>query len=289
MSGEWTPKAPVATGSRPRGQRLSAEEVRGRMLRQGMEVIRARGLIVGLDDVRMEDLIVGAQVPRSSVWRIWPGKWEYLVDLLVSAADPHGADLLRSPIDDATLDLALATVRSRPELLSTPQGRRTVLAETVRVALSHNYAVFAGSTSWRTYMAMLATVNAISDEDARARIASRLHEAERAGFLGAMAAFYREVCTLIGLRLRAPDYTFEHLALTGAALVEGLALRNAILDADSQYGPGPDEPSLDALLHAPLTPPAGVSGEAWSTAALAFLGVLDAFTEPDPDADVSAA
>lgn len=284
MPQDWTPKTPASRPTRVRAARLSADEVRDRMLRQGVEVIRARGLMVGLDDVRMEDLIVAAEVPRSSVWRIWPGRWEYLVDVLALAADPQGANLLRPPLDARTLEIAVAAVDQRRDLLATPEGRRQLLLETVRVALEHNYLVHSTSTSWRTYMALLATVNGIADDEARHKIAVRLRAAERTGFIAVMAHFYEGISEALGLRLRAPQYTFEHIALAGSALVEGLAIRNAILEADEADEapePGPERPTLDELLHGELPGPQGTGP--WTTAALAFLGIADTFLEPDPD------
>ncbi|HRA51989.1 hypothetical protein [Actinotalea sp.] len=281
MPQDWTPKTPASRPTRVRAARLSADEVRDRMLRQGVEVIRARGLMVGLDDVRMEDLIAAAEVPRSSVWRIWPGKWEYLVDVLAMAADPQGANLLRPPLDEPTLEIAVASAHERLDLLVTPEGRRVLLLETVRVALEHNYRVHSTSTSWRTYMALLSTVNAIADDDARRKIAVRLQAAERTGFIAVMARFYESLSAALGLRLRAPQYTFEHIALAGSALVEGLAIRNAILEADEVSAPGVERPTLDELLHGELPGPQGTGP--WTTTALAFLGVVDAFLEPDPD------
>jgi len=278
---DWTPKTPASRTGRARAPRLSAEEVRDRMVRQGVEVIRARGLTVGLDEVRMEDLISAAEVPRSSVWRIWPGKWDYLVDVLASAADPDGANLLRPHEDTRTLEIAVGVVHDRPELLATPEGRRTLFVETVRIALEHNYRVHSTSTMWRTYMALLSTVTAIADDDARMKIANRLQAAERSGFIAVMAEFYEGLSAALGLRLREERYTFEHIALAGSALVEGLAIRNAILEAEEGAGPGPGDPTLDELLHGRLPGPGG--SDQWTTTALAFLGIADTFLEPDPD------
>lgn len=251
------------------------------MLRQGLEVIRVRGLTVGLEDVRMEDLISAAEVPRSSVWRIWPGKWEYLVDLLSEAAGPTEG-VLPPALDVSVMDLAMSIVGGQPERLATAEGRRAALVEVVRVAIERDYGVFLGSTSWRTYVALLATVGAIGDERARNQIAARLVASEQDGFVPHVAAFYELLCGSLGLRLRRPEYTFEHLALAGAALIEGLALREVLLDSFGDLAPDTHEPSLKTLLRAPLPGP-DRTGSTWTTVNLAFLGIVDSFVEPDPD------
>lgn len=277
MTQPWTPKPPAPTGTRIRAPRLSADEVRDRMIRQGLEVVRVRGLTVGLEDVRMEDLIVAAEVPRSSVWRIWPGKWEYVMDLLAAAADPEVGQLLAPPVDDGSVEFALVIEGERRPLLATPQGRRALLVEIVRVVVAENYRTFAASASWRTYAALLSTVGAISDDEARGKIAAQLYAAERDGFIAQLAQFYSQVTSQIGLRLRDPAYTYEHLALAGSAVIEGLILRSALVDAEGDRASGP---LLRELLDDPLP---GPGSSQWSTAALGFLGVVDAFLEPDPD------
>ncbi|HWS58427.1 MAG TPA: hypothetical protein VN257_07810 [Actinotalea sp.] len=284
MAQDWNPKTPAPRPAGGRATRLSADQVRDRMVRQGVEVIRARGLTVGLDDVRMEDLIAAAEVPRSSVWRIWPGKWDYLVDVLVAAADVEGANLLRPDLDEDAIGHAVASLEEHAELLADPAGRRTLLLATVRIALEHIYRGYSRSREWRTYVTLIATVNSVGDEAARRRIGARLHAAERVEVIAAVTPLYERACEALGLRLRQPGYTFEHVALAGWALVEGLALRNAILEATGRDGDAepPLRPTLDDLLNGELVGPDGPGGAPWSTAAVAFLGILDAFLEPDP-------
>lgn len=279
----WAP-VPPAPRRAQRPVRLSAQQVRERMLLQGREVIKARGLSAGIDDIRMDELIADANVPRSSVWRIWPSKAAYTADLLAWASDPTGGAVFGPPVDRDTLEAAQSVIAANGDLLRTPEGRRMLLEQTVRISVGENYRTFAVAPGWRSYVALLATVDSIGDDELRTRIAERLHEAERAGFIAGMAAFYAEVTRALGLRLRHPEYTFEHLALVGAAVVEGLALRDSLLSAMPTPGEIGVQPSLEALLHGPLPGPRGTDdGAPWTTAAVGFLGVVDAFTEPDPD------
>lgn len=280
MSDTWEPAALPSRGAVSRA-RTPAAEVRERMLRQGRQVVLERGLTVGFDDdIRFEDLIAAAGVPRSSVWRIWPNKWAFMVDVLTSAADPEEANLLRAPVDPGTIEMARASLAANGEALRTPEGRRAVLVESVRQTVEHNYRTFAQSTSWRAYMAMIATAVAIGDDDARTRIAASLHAAERTGFIATMADFYSVILGGLGLRLRHPAYTFEHVAVSCAAVVEGLALRAALVEGAQGLEPPADEPPLADLLESHLP---GPNDGPWTTAAIALLGVVDAFCEPDPD------
>jgi hypothetical protein len=322
---DWSPKAASTLRSRPSG-RLSAREVRRRMLDQGHHVIRERGLTVGLDDIRMEDLIAAAEVPRSSVWRIWTAKAEYAADLLVSAADPRGANVLRTIIDEETLDIAEAQLAARADQLGTPEARRAALEHIVRTAVEHDYLTFAGSRAWRTYFALLASLPAVHQMQVRQAIAARMYEAERE-FAARMGAFYAAIAPRVGIRLRRPEAGWEAMSLACSAVVEGLALRSEIyepverepeppLGRATRVGAPQDNGSRTGSGAGTGTPadgnPAGSDGEGsvdwgalrptigelvegphatdpedWTTAAIAILGIIDAFTEPDPDLAVA--
>jgi hypothetical protein len=101
---------------------------------------------------------------------------------------------------------------------------------------------------------------------------------------------------VVGLRPRHPAYTLDHMALAGGLLVQCLALRNVQIQAavGAPEGPGlasaSDTAMVDGLLNLPIPGPGldGQPGE-WTMAAFAYLGVLDAFMELDPDFTVAAA
>ncbi len=77
------------------------------------------------------------------------------------------------------------------------------------------------------------------------------------------------------------------MQLAGGLLVQSLALRNAQVRAatgDADDDASPAAVHVDGLLNAPLPGPGLRGGTAeWSLAAFAYLGVLDAFAELDPD------
>lgn len=120
-----------------------------------------------------------------------------------------------------------------------------------------------------------------------------------------MGEFYAGLAARLGLRLRRDDAGWESMALACAAVVEGLALRSEVPEPVARE-PEPELPTRGARRtaeadDAPAEPPvdwaalrptigeltqgprAGGDPQAWTTAAIAILGIIDAFTEPDPD------
>jgi hypothetical protein len=102
--------------------------------------------------------------------------------------------------------------------------------------------------------------------------------------------FYRELAQALGLRVRA-GYRFEHLAVAGGTVIQGLMMRQVIARNAAGFPcpAGKDESwSLDALINDPLPGPGLDGGNAdWSFAAAAYLGIFEHILEPDPDSPFS--
>jgi len=109
-----------------------------------------------------------------------------------------------------------------------------------------------------------------------------------------MVALLSYLMGALGLRLRDPAYTLDHVQLAGGLLVQSLALRNVQVQAalgEGGAGDGqaaPDAPQeakeVRALLNFPVPGPSlGGEPAEWTLAARAYLGVLDTFVELDPD------
>jgi hypothetical protein len=149
----------------------------------------------------------------------------------------------------------------------------------------------------------MATLGSTRGGEARRRVAAALEEAQLRS-REQMVALFAFVAAEVGLRLR-PSWTIEHLQLAGGLFVQGLSLRNvqvhAALDEDSD-GDGDsdsdgdsdvtaDPPAglevaahVDALLNTPVPGPGLNGGTAdWTLVSLGYLGLVDAFTELDPD------
>jgi AcrR family transcriptional regulator len=271
--------------SRRRRTRIPADEVRAKMLTAARDLVFASGVTISLEDLSLEEVIRRAGVPRSSVYRIWPYKGDFVDDLLCHMAGPNWYGT--SAFDQETIDLAAKIVGDHQQELSTPEGRRAVVLEAVRQAVLQNFRAIVTSQEWHIYIALVATARSTRDDAARARIEEALADSE-ARFLTTMTDFYQLMAEALGFRLRIPNYSYQHLAAAGAALVEGFALRQILAEAqrtDAAHRKR-QQPDIDlgGLISSPLPGP-GIDGEPadWSLPAIAFLGIIDAFVEPDPD------
>ena len=105
-----------------RAERVPAEEVRQRMLDAGRELAIEAGAALTIEHLRLEEVIQRARVPRSSVYRLWSYREEYIDDLLCYLA---GAGTLfgnRPVFDPETFSVASQVLADNRHLLATPDG-----------------------------------------------------------------------------------------------------------------------------------------------------------------------
>jgi hypothetical protein len=277
-----------------RPERVPAEEVRQRMLDAGRELAQEAGAALTIEHLRLEEVIQRARVPRSSVYRMWAYREEYIDDLLCYLAGNGSWFNERPVLDPATFADVMRILDENGGLLATLEGRRAVLCEVTRVVVTRNYTTLAESQRWRLHMALVATLGSTRTGESRKRIAAALEESQRQS-REMMVGVLVQLAALVGLRPRDPAYTFDHMALAGGLLVQCLALRNVQIQAaiGAPEAPGlasaSDTALVDGLLNAPMPGP-GLHGQPaeWTLAAFAYLGVLDAFMELDPDFKVPA-
>lgn len=245
------------------------------------QLVYAQGVQVSLEELSLEQVIELAGVSRSSVYRLWPYKGDFVQDLLCDLAGPSW--LGTAAFDQDTVDLAANIVMGNADKLSSPEGRRQVLLDAVREAVAQNFKAIVESQEWHIYVALNASIRTAGDDESRLRIAAALQHSEMT-FVDRMADFYAGMLEVLGLRFRNDSYTTRHMAVAGAAVVEGLALRRLVtMTVDGAKRPPyvPDHGwSLGDLLAANLAGPGGSDAQPWSLAALAFLGIVDALTEP---------
>lgn len=277
-----------------RPERVPAEEIRQRMLDAGRELALEAGAALTIEHLRLEEVIQRARVPRSSAYRLWPYKENYTDDLLSYLAGAGSWFSDKPVLDPETFTMVRQLMAEHRAMACTLAGRRALLCEIVRVMTERNYRALAGSAQWRLHMALVATLGSTRTGDARRRIATALEDAQDRS-RATMVAMYEFLRSELGLRMRDPARTAEHLQLAGGLLVQSLALRNvqvqaAIGAAGDGSGPGSDDgPSavvrhVDDLLNQPIPGPGLDGGTAdWTLAAFAYLGVVDAFAELDPD------
>ncbi len=208
--------------------RIPADEVRTKMLTAARDLVLASGVTVSLEDLSSEDVIRHAGVPRSSVYRIWPYKGDFVDDLLCHMAGPDwfGA----AAFDQDTIDLPLKVAADHEQMLGTPGARRPVVVEAARRAVQRYLRAIVTSWEWQIYVALHATARSARDDQARERI-GEAHGGSHAAFITKMAEFYQLMADGLGLRIRSPAYSYTHVAAALAPLVEGLALRQILADA----------------------------------------------------------
>jgi AcrR family transcriptional regulator len=263
-----------------RAERVPADEVRQRVLDAGRDLALEAGAALTIEHLRLEEVIQRARVPRSSVYRLWSYKDEFIDDLLCYLAGPGSWFQSTGVFDPRTFAIVEATVRDHQHLLGTPEGRWAVLREATRLGAFRNYQAFSESQSWRLHMALVATLGSTRTGDARRRIATALEESQTRS-RDSLVALYAYLKETLGLRERDPARTVEHMVLAGGVLVQSLALRNIQVQAAAGVD-GAD--SVAELLNNEIPGP-GPDGKPmpWTLAAFSYLSLLEAFLEPDPD------
>jgi len=266
-----------------RPERVPAEEVRRRMLEAGRDLAIESGAALTIEHLRVEEVIQRARVPRSSAYRIWAYREEYIDDLLCYLAGVGNWFNDRPVFDPETFTVLKQVVEDNRELISQPGGRRAVLCEVVRLTVAQNYSALTDSSLWRLHMALSATLGSTRSGEARQKIAAALEEAQRVS-RDSLVAVFGFLAGELGLRMRDPAATIEHMQLAGGLLVQSVALRNVQVRAAAGADDCGEAARVDALLNAPLPGP-GLNGEPaeWTLAAFAYMGVVDAFIELDPD------
>lgn len=266
-----------------RPERVPAEEVRRRMLEAGRELAIEAGAALTIEHLRVEEIIQRARVPRSSAYRMWPYREEYIDDLLCYLAGAGNWFNDRPIFDPGTFTVLKQAVEDNRELIGSPEGRRALLREIVRLTVAQNYGALTESGTWRLHMALSATLGSTRSGEARQKIAAALEESQRVS-RDSLVAVFGFLAAELGLRMRDPAATIEHMQLAGGLLVQSVALRNVQVQAAADGGDAGEAAVVDALLNVPLPGP-GLNGQPaeWTLAAFAYMGVVDAFIELDPD------
>lgn len=266
-----------------RPERVPAEEVRRRMLEAGRELAIEAGAALTIEHLRVEEIIQRARVPRSSAYRMWPYREEYIDDLLCYLAGAGNWFNDRPVFDPETFTVLKQAVEDNRELIGSPEGRRALLCEIVRLTVAQNYAALTESGTWRLHMALSATLGSTRSGEARQKIAAALEQSQRVS-RDSLVAVFGFLAAELGLRMRHPAATIEHMQLAGGLLVQSVALRNVQVRAAAGGDDSGEAALVDTLLNAPLPGP-GLHGQPaeWTLAAFAYMGVVDAFIELDPD------
>src|ERR1700730_14821879 len=153
-----------------RPERVPAEEVRQRMLDSVRGLALQAGAALTIEPLRLEEVIQRARVPRSSVYRMWAYREEYIDDLLCYLAGAGTLFGTRPVFDPETFSVASKVLADNRHLLATADGRRALLREVVRVTTKRNYQALTESAPWRLHMALVATLGSTRSGEARRQI-----------------------------------------------------------------------------------------------------------------------
>lgn len=250
-----------------RGSRLSVEEIRSKLLQSASQHVEAVGLSLWLNTTLLEQLTSDAGVTSKQFSQVWASPDAFLTDLFCELANQAQADRA----DTQTLLTTWQYLGMRVDELHSAEGRRRVLIDIIRTAAAYNFDVVTASNKWRTYAALSTTIMSWPDGEARDRVIDALRASEMA-FVDTMESFYRNVLPTVGHRLK-PQFNndFQPFVVAAASVIEGLGIVRATVPA-----------LVDAKFEVPSDRSTDGDSDTWSVAALAFVGVVDAFIEPDP-------
>lgn len=259
-------RAPRPT-TRGRPPAIPDEELRERMFTAAQQMLdEAGGFTLSTENVQLEAVMRRADVSRSAVYRVWPTKEDFTFELIQAfASDGPGAI---EPFGQEGQENARTLVQDNPDKLATPEGRRELMAEAVRVVAAHNFRTIIASRRWRRYPALTVTADAFDEERAE-QVLTAMRTTEDHLYAGYID-FFRGMFTLLDLRPKPPftDTNAAHdLARLTVALFQGLALQHTVDNTvgDTTY---------------PNTTDTTTIGE-WTLPALGFLGLIDTVCQPN--------
>lgn len=213
----------------PRARRRSAEEVRALMIETGSAMVLRDGVVLDMANLSFEEVIRASGAPRTTAYRLWPQRVDFLVELLDSL---FGVDGSREPVsgfDEGTLILVEQVLHQMRDQMLTPEGRSVVLREITRQGLARNLTAVTDSIPWRAYRSAIAVVTSgafADDEEHVLREGLRRIE-ER--FLDRMAGVFSQLADAFQRRFIS-GVTPRDLAVVTASIVEGIVERRHLLD-----------------------------------------------------------
>ena len=256
---------PPRTSVSARRPRLTDAETAARVLDAAVARVAESGVHVALDQVSFERAIEDAQVSRASAYRRWPTKVAFHADVLAETARRTRLEP-DSETDIAALHAGIADLWAATD---GTQGRRDLIVEALRLAVSYDLSRLRASAPYRTYLTLAAALTALP-AGIQPEVGRALAETQRR-FDRHRAAVFAGLPDLIGYRLTGsgPDPLLD-LTHASGALMTGILLRSfadpATLSERSDRSPYGS--SVSRL---------------WSDPEVQLVGLFLAHLEPDPD------
>ncbi|CAD5992391.1 hypothetical protein [Agreia sp. COWG] len=239
-------------------------EDRTRILTIATNRVGTSGLDVGFERSALEEIVRQAQVSPRTAQRIWPTHDDFVYDLFSEIANQTRRDLT----DTETLVATWGFLSSRLNDLRSPEGRRSIMLDVVRTAAEQNLEEVTQSLGWRSYASLALTILSRPDSPGRASVLAALRNSELV-FIDTMEMFYRNILATVGYRLKEEFHNDYHpFVVATAAVVEGLGITRT---------------TVPEIVHSHFQRPGETGQNSWSLVSLAFVGVIEAFVEPDPD------
>ena len=243
------------------------------MLDAALAALATDGLSLGLDQVRFEDVVRAADVSRTSAYRRWPAREQFVEDVLVELA--RGVDLVGVPV--VVGERAANLLAGHPDDLRSPAGRHELFVELVRLSFQADLEAMVASAHFRTYLALRHGFAQAAAPGLRERIATALAGSERRSVARGVAVLVGATGAL-GIRLApplvAPD-GFEQLARSIVATSLGF-----VAEAVTDRG-------LLSIVHTAVA--FGTTRPApWTVPAFALTSLVLGHLEPDPDARIES-
>lgn len=250
------------------GRKPIHAEVREKLVRSGLEMMLQRGFRASLNKLSFVEVVESSGVSRATAYRALasededsPSEWLDRALLKAALRDaPSGSEY------DSTAAAALAVYEDNAERISdgTVRDLTDIVRAMIRVATATNLNAVLNSAHWKAYMVAASSL-ATQGPDADPEMLEILHDNESRA-AAEFARLYETMGAAFGRRIR-PEYSWEQLATMLAAMVEGLAMR----DAYSEH--------LQPVVR--CTGPGG-SEEPWDPLGVGTEALIMAMTEPIP-------
>ncbi|MFB2556165.1 hypothetical protein [Herbiconiux liangxiaofengii] len=257
------PRTSTRAGTATRG---SGDDIcQADVVRQAIDELSKSGVVVTVGSELVDAVAVRLGFPRFEIEALWSDSVQMRGDILLALAQ----DGLAAKATDIALIATWNYLTSHVALLTSAEGRRSLLGQLIALVAQHEVECGTATMSWRNHI--VCSVGVAETPRLSESLSARLQASEEE-HLRRMSGFYENLLGQIGFRLvgrlRQNHFGF---AAAMASVIEGIGIVRRTMPAATaaRYGAGED-PDL-------------------TLASLLLTTVLDGLLEEDPDYDVDKA